>query len=70
MSDPIDIAADRAELERATAVANHVNRPKPKRHVEQCMECGAAITPMRAEWGAIRCVPCESAHERDLRARR
>lgn len=63
MSDPIDIAADRAELERATAVARHVNRPKPARMVEQCIECGEAIAPMRAEWGAVRCVPCASDHE-------
>lgn len=63
MTDEFDLAADRAELERATAVANHVNRPRPKLHVEQCVDCATPISPQRIEWGAVRCVPCESERE-------
>lgn len=63
MIDEIDLSADRAEHERQTLIENHRNRPVPKVLVEQCIECGTAISPERSAWGAVRCVPCASAHE-------
>ncbi len=63
MIDEIDLSADRAEHERQTLIENHRNRPVPKVLVEQCIECGSAISAERSAWGAVRCVPCASVAE-------
>lgn len=47
-ADPLDIAADRAELERATVIARHAARaakPRAPRACEHCEEQPVQVLP-------------------------
>jgi len=50
-ADALDIAADRAELERATAVARHLQRPSgPVPLCEECADAPVHVTASGTRW--------------------
>lgn len=66
VTDELDLAADRAEHERATALARHAARPRVVPFCEDCAEARAHVTSTGLIWRF--CLDC--AHARlELRPR-
>ena len=61
MSDDIDRAQEQEQVNRDLALQAHA----AKRGVGQpeCRECGAGISTLRQQLGAVRCIDCQHAHE-------
>lgn len=65
MADEIDIANDRAEIERAAALYRHASRNR--RHgLSRCSICDEPISEFRQALGAIHCLD----HAAELEQRR
>lgn len=66
IADALDIAADRAELERENAVRRHVSRPTaPVPLCESCGELPVHVTTNGTRWRF--CDGCAEEHLRLLR---
>jgi phage/conjugal plasmid C-4 type zinc finger TraR family protein len=66
MADEVDMANDRAELERARSIeALRARMSVIRESAEECVTCGAIIPPARREAvpGVQECVGCASARE-------
>lgn len=63
MADDLDIAAERAEIERAAALSRHNSRPM-REGADRCVLCGEPISDYRKALGAIHCVEDASEIER------
>lgn len=55
MADEIDLANDRAEIERDAAISRHVSRTRGP-GLDRCAICGEPISDYRKALGAIHCV--------------
>lgn len=64
VTDELDLAADRAELERAAALSRHAARPRVAARCEACGE-PAHVTPRGLTWRF--CVGCADEHLRLVR---
>ncbi len=62
MSDDIDAAVDRVELETELAIQKHARRPREEPS-EYCIECGDHM-PERFKLGYATCIHCQTAIER------
>lgn len=65
MADEIDLANDRAEIERDAAISRHVSRTRGP-GLDRCAICGEPISDYRQALGAIHCVE----HAAELEQRR
>lgn len=65
MADEIDLANDRAEIERDAAISRHVTRARGP-GLDRCAICGEPISDYRKALGAIHCVE----HAKELEQRR
>ena len=63
MADEIDLANERAEIERMAAVSMHLARPK-QHGAERCAICVEPISDYRQALGAVHCVEHASEIER------
>lgn len=63
MADEIDLANERAEIERMAAISVHMARPV-RAGLERCAICGEPISDFRQAIGAIHCVEHASEIER------
>lgn len=55
MADEIDLANERAEIERMAAVSRHAARAV-REGADRCVLCGEPISDYRQALGAIHCV--------------
>lgn len=55
MTDEIDLANERAQIERDAAISRHVSRTRGP-GLDRCAICGEAISDYRKALGAIHCV--------------
>lgn len=62
MSDLVDRAQELEQIERDASLAAVALRPMIVGRV-CCMNCGAAISPLRTAIGAQRCIECQQADE-------
>lgn len=69
MTDPIDIANELAERERATALANLRNKPTAC-SLTHCEDCGEVIDEQRRKFvaGCCRCIDCQRIFEHKAKA--
>ncbi len=65
MADEIDLANERAEIERAAALSRHAGRQR-REGLDRCSICGEPISDFRKALGAIHCVE----HAAELEQRR
>lgn len=63
MADEIDLANERAEIERMAAVSRHIARPV-REGADRCVLCGEPISDYRKALGSIHCVEHASEIER------
>jgi hypothetical protein len=63
MADEIDLANERAEIERMAAVSMHAARPQ-RQGLERCAICDEPISDFRQALGAIHCVEHATEAER------
>ena len=63
MADEIDLANERAEIERMAAVSMHLSRPK-QQGADRCLLCGEPISDYRQALGAVHCVEHATEIER------
>lgn len=66
MADEIDLANDRAEIERSAALSRHAARQR-RPGLDRCSICGEPISELRKALGAVHCV--EHAEEIEHRQR-
>ncbi len=65
MADEIDLANERAEIERSVALSRHAARVRGE-GLDRCSICGEPIIELRKALGAIHCVE----HAAELEQRR
>lgn len=64
MSDAIDRAQDREQLDRDLALnAALKSRAEHRGSGRTLCDCGEPISPLRQQLGAERCLECQHAHE-------
>lgn len=67
MADIVDKANDAA----AVMLEHQINaaRAKQRAGLDECQECGAPISALRRDMGAVRCVSCQTIHEHQAKQR-
>lgn len=67
MSDPVDHAQEREQLDRERALKAHQDVDRLGR--THCQECNEAISALRQSLGAMHCVMCQSTIESEHKKR-